>query len=270
MRFTPFLFLPAFLLLLLAPGCGSGEVAEEASSGPEAPSLSAAELRAAYLQYLAELTDTLPARQIVEPGKLYPVDEALNDTAFFVFRENLRAAVQSREILELLPHISDSIIGPGGEKGLEAFTGRWELESESKIRQSPLWEILSRVMGSGGAFTDGGRAFRAPYAYATFPRDTYDAAQFGAVTGAGVRMRASTSLNSTILTLVSHDIVPILEVSQQDQTIGSETYPWVKLRSPDGQEGFIWGKFVWHAGMFHAVFRQQQGVWQLTRLSTGP
>ena len=38
-------------------------------------------------------------------GKLYPVDQAPKDTAFFIFREQLKEAIRKKETFQLLPHL---------------------------------------------------------------------------------------------------------------------------------------------------------------------
>ncbi len=252
------------VVLFSCGGEGQGE-AEQASPTAEQPSPAA--LRSAYARHLSALGDTLPSSQIVEPGKLYPVDEALKDTLFFVFREELLDAVRARDILEVMKHVSEAIEGPEDEKGLEAFTRRWGLESESQIQGSELWQKLEQTLTEGGAFDASGSRFLAPFAFATFPRETYDTTLFGAVTGAGVRLRSAPTLNSTILTLVSNDIVPVLEIEPETQTIGDDTFPWARISSPGETEGFIWGKFLWHPGRYHAIFTRSGGQWALTRFA---
>lgn len=227
-------------------------------------------IRQLYQQLLAAKKDTLPLRQIREVGKLYPVDEAPQDTAFFIFREQLLQTIQRREVFHLMDIIHPEIKADfGGSGGVADFVSMWELDSPEKAKNSKVWETLAKVLQNGGAFQNGGKRFVAPYIFATWP-DTYDAFEYSAITGSGVRLRSAPNLQSRTLTMVNYDIVKVLETTPIEETIGGETFPWVKIQLANETEGYVFGKFVASSVGFRAAFeRQPNGKWLMTFLVAG-
>ncbi len=257
------------LYAVLSAGCSGGtepEGAAEDSLERKAQKADPASLRQAYQNYQEAREDPMPTHQIEEAGKLYPVDEAPLDTAFFVFREELIDAVEEKNIFAVMEAVADDIkVGSGGENGIAAFAGAWQLESEEKTQQSPLWKVLAEMLRRGGAFHKDRRRFVAPYVYATWPEE-YDAFTHAAVNGAGVRLRSEPSLRSRILTMVSYDIVEFLGEEDKTETIDGKTYPWIHLKTPDGTEGYLWGKFIDRPTGYRAGFEKRDDVWKMVFL----
>lgn len=227
-------------------------------------------LRQLYQQLLGTRSDSLPLHLIREEGKLYPVDEAPRDTAFFVFREKLKQALDRRDVFHLMDIIHPDIkVSFGGEQGVADFVTVWELDKPERANQSQIWDALGRVLRNGGTFSNGGRTFIAPYIFSTWP-DTYDAFEYGALTGSGVRLRTQPSLQSQTRKLVSYDVVQVLETSDQQETIGGETHPWYKIKLADETEGYVYGKFLASSIDYRAGFEQQNnGRWMMTFFVAG-
>ena len=257
-------------LPLLNCGGGTFDAGGETEAAAKAATPDRDSLRKAYLALSKEKRDTLPRKQTPEAGKLYPVDEAPMDTAFFVFREKLLKAVEAKDIFPLMEAIDEHIkIGSGGENGLAAFARQWELESEERTQQSALWKVLASVLRGGGTFENGRRRFIAPYVSATWP-EAYDPLSHAAVTGAGVRMREAPSLNSRILTLVSNDVVVFLGESENPETVDGVTAPWIHVKTLDGTEGYVWGEFILRPADYRAEFQLgEDGQWRMDLLATG-
>lgn len=263
------LWFPLSIVLLAA--CGStSETDEKATPAEEAAGLNPDSIRQLYQQLLAARTDTLPASQVREAGKLYPVDEAPRDTHFFLFREQLLDAVQGRNLFHLMDVIHPQIkVDFGGSAGVADFVTTWQLDTPEKAEQSPVWDILEDVLRQGGSFADQGRLFTAPYVYATWPPD-FDAYEYVAITGSGVRVRSAPSLQSQTLTMVSYDILKRLETSPVEETIGGETHPWVKIQLPDEREGYVYGKYVRSSIDYRVGFEKQSSTrWLMTFLLAG-
>lgn len=268
------IYLLVFLTFSLA-ACGNDATSPEASETSAISTAAGAPiqkdtLRQLYKQLLAAKSETLPARQIREAGKLYPVDEALTDTSFFVFREQFLRAVRRKELFQLMDVIHPEIkVDFGGAGGVADFVKVWELDSPEKAKNSRIWDILESMLNQGGAFSDGGQRFTAPYIFATWP-DDYDAFEYWAITGSGVRLRSAPSLQSSTVTMVSHDIVKYLETSEKQETIGGEVHPWVKIELTDGKQGYVYGKFAQSSIGFRAAFeRQPSGKWLMVFLVAG-
>jgi len=258
-------------LLFFFVACAKKEPDPANSAQGTSPSaLTAPALQSAYQKYQNQRTDTLPTYQVQEAGKLYPVDQAPRDTAFFVLREQLREAVRKRDIFPIMEALHPEIkVSFGSEHGPEGFIEIWGLQSEEQTAQSGLWKVLGRVLDGGGVFQNGGKTFIAPYVFATWP-DSEDAFDRVAITGAGVRVRSQPNLQSRIITSLSYNIVEFVQRTDQELTIDGETHNWMKIKTPDGQEGFAWGKYVTSPIGFRAGFeRQSDGQWLMTFFLAG-
>lgn len=227
--------------------------------------LSQDSMRVLYLERIKKQEAPFPTQQILEKDKLYPVDEAPLDTSFFVFREQLKDAVQKKDIFFLLDKIDENIIIGEQLQGLSSFAQHWELTSEAAMLESSLWEVLDQLLHSGGVFNEFGNQFLAPYYFATYPEEERSA-QAGLILGAGVRMRSAPELNSKILKNLTHDRVQIMETTAEQTTINEESFPWVKLRTKDQTEGYVWGKFVGQPLQAQLVFKKTNRGWKVVRL----
>jgi len=260
------------LTLFIAPFSACTNQSADTSDSQQAEAqeaISPDSLRRAYLSYRSQQSDPLPLRQIVEAGKLYPVDEAPRDTAFFVFRERLLDAVNRRDIFPVMEAVDEQVkVGFSSENGLPAFITAWNLTSEEKIPGSGLWEVLEKVLRGGGVFQERDSRFVAPYVFATWP-DAFDAVTHAAVAGAGVRLREAPNLTSRILTVVSNDVVLFLGKTEATETIGGETFPWVHVKTLSGTEGYVWGRFVEQPTGYRAVFEKRNGRWKMVSLLAG-
>lgn len=257
----------SIVLSILLGACGSQENGTDTMVTEEKAVINRDSLRRAYQRLMAAREDPLPTQQIIEAGKLYPVDEAPLDTAFFVFRENLRIAVIDKNIFGVMETVDENIkVGSGSEEGLAAFATTWGLETEEKTQQSELWSVLKETLSKGGTFDNNRRRFVAPYVFSSWP-DNYDATTHAAITGAGVRLRDAPSLNSRTKTMVSHDIVELLQITNQTETIDGETHPWIHIKTLDGTEGYVWGKFVERPTGYRAGFeRDGEERWKMVLL----
>lgn len=266
------IYLCASLLLMVFTACGGGppDADGDVLVAGEQASLNPDSIRQLYQQLLAARTDTLPVSQVREAGKLYPVDEAPRDTHFFIFREQLQDAVQGRNLFHLMDVIHPQIkVDFGDGSGVADFVTTWQLDTPEKAGRSPVWGILENVLSQGGVFTDGGSLFTAPYIFATWPQD-FDAYEYVAITGSGVRVRSAPSLQSQTLTMVSYDIVKRLDTTTMEETIGGETHPWVKIQLPDEREGYVYGKYVHSPIGYRAAFEKQpSNKWLMTFLLAG-
>ena len=223
-----------------------------------------------YQKWKASRSDSLPVQSIIETGKLYPVDEAPLDTSLFILRESLRYAIQNKKIIPILEALSSQCkVSFGGPEGVEGFIDMWGLESEEKTLESPLWEVLDKVLSNGGTFSDQGNMFTAPYTFANWP-PSVDAFTHLVVDGAGVRLRKNPSLQSDILANLNHDIVLLVENTDEKLTIDGETFPWVKVKTLNDEEGYVWGKYLISAIDYRAGFRKKQdNNWHITFFLAG-
>jgi hypothetical protein len=258
------------LVFLFILGYGCGGDAPPADTATETVSrVPPDSLRQLYRQYRLMRTDTLPARQVQERHKLYPVDEAPTDTAFFVFREQLLQAVQQHDVFALLDAVDKDIrVSGAAEPGVAGLVSHYGL-TPAAADSLPIWPILEELLKAGGTFSDNGRAFTAPYYAATWP-EALPKNEYAAITGSGVRIRSAPNLSSDIVKTVSYELARYLETTDQTEVIGGETHPWSRIELSGGKVGFVYGKFVARPTGYQARFEKtgpQQ--WAMTQLIHG-
>lgn len=271
MRKLPLLFYPLLCLL----SCQSDKATADASG--DTPTTETVQVLTdsviqSYQTLLTNREEVFPLECNPEAGKVNPADGAPKDTLFFLFREQLKTIVANKDIFALLPYVNENIkTGFGGEDGLQEFIQMWGLDSPEKIPQSDLWSTLETLLSLGGQFNDYGKGsyFEAPYLGPCWP-DDIEPYEFGAVMGAGVRLRSGPGLSTKILKTLSYDLVEYLETTPTEETISGETHPWIKVRLADGMEGFLYGKFYRSPLDFRAGFQQNStGQWQMVLLVAG-
>lgn len=259
----------------------SGESTEQTNGTLASTAGESIMLRQAYHDYYAKLEPKFPVHCVSEANKANPADEAVTDTAFFVFRERLREIVVQKDIFKLLEQINPNIkVDFGGGHGLQDFIKTWELDSPEKVPQSRLWPTLEEILALGGTFStfdnykDGKnlgqiKYFQAPYLDACMPADG-DPYIDAAVIGAGVRLRNGPGLNSKVVAKLSYDVIEFIEETPIEETIGGETHSWIKVKLKDGTEGFLYGKFFRSPIDFRAIFEQNEaGAWKMITLIAG-
>lgn len=259
------LFLSIFYLL----SCKSDrKAAENAASKAAERTINQDSIRQRYVELIKNRHNSMRTQQIVEAGKLYPVDEAPTDTSFYVFREGLWDIVQKRDKFSLLEVVDENVqVEFGAPTGIAPFVEQWNLDNPND--SSAIWETLKTLLSEGGTFDKDKQTFMAPYYIATFP-DTYDANTVGVIIGQGVRVRAATNLDSEILKTISYDILPVLDWQVKQDTVDGESDYWVKVKLSEQQQGYVFGKLIGSPYDFRVVFtRQPNGAWHLTALVKG-
>jgi hypothetical protein len=48
-----------------------------------------------------------------------------------------------------------------------------------------------------------------------------------------------------------------------------EPAAWARVVAPDGQAGYVYGRYVWAPDHLRFVFEKVDGEWKLTRVSSG-
>ncbi len=264
-------FAYGFLLLLFFGilSCNnSATIAEKAANKAADQVINPDSIRQLYTKLIKNRRDSMPLRQIIEPRKLYPVDEGPTDTFFYAFREGLMDIIEKHDKFRLLEVVDENVQTEfGAPTGVAHFVEKWNLASVKD--SSAIWETLKSLITLGGTFDKDRKTFLAPYYCATFP-DTYDANTDGIITGAGVRVRAATDLNSQILKTISYDILPVLNWEVKKDTIDGVADQWVQVRLSDKVQGYVFGKFVGSPYDYRVVFtRQPNRAWHLTALVKG-
>lgn len=226
-------------------------------------------------QQLSESKYTLPKwplKSKVENGKAYPWDEGPTDPIFNAFRDRLYKAVKEKDVDYLLSVTFDTIHFSFGEMASkDAFIKSFELDT--KPETSRLWPELATVLELGGSFYTDYRTsyqnFSAPFVNNLTVLD--DAYTSGVIIGEKVRLREGPGLNSKIKGSLSWDIYEHIEQSNWVQdTINGEVASWIHLKTENGEEGYVFGKFARFPVDYRVGFRQyEKGKWRMESFIAG-
>jgi hypothetical protein len=195
-------------------------------------------------------------------AKLYPVDEAVRDPSFFVFRARLLRAVHERDesfLLSILaPEIKSSF---GGEEGIEDFKTYWGLDRPD----TEVWQVLLSVLILGGSF-QGDSYFVAPYVNSRFPGDL-NGYEHGVIVEEMVPVRREPTAASESLAVLSFDIV---RVTDWTPVPGGECgQQWIPVELGGGTQGFVLSGQIRSPIDYRAMFEKTGEKWILTILVAG-
>lgn len=201
-------------------------------------------------------------------NRVLPVDEAYKNPDFLEFRQKLLRALDEKNLGFLLKHIDENIkVSFGGHQGIEDFIKYWELDKQPQ--ESKIWKTLEETMKLGGKFDKNNlNYFTAPYTFLSEKiSDPYSEL---IITGTNVRIRQQPSLQGRILGSLSYEIVTsMFEDNLPSTTINGETYPWVKLKTQTGVEGYVYGKYVRSPIDYRVNFQKKGDSWKMVFFVAG-
>lgn len=262
-----------FMLLLIASvaACGGGDTVQDeqgsdTASIEEMEAAKADALRKSYVELKAKREHKMPSSNIFEKGKVNPYDEALKDTAFFVFREQLLLAIAQKDAFSLLEHTEQDVQLENDVSGIPQLVETWGLGSPEGINNSEIWPLLESVLMKGGGFDSSQSHFYAPYWY--YPLSTSSDKKYGVINARGVRIRQGADLSSPVVKTVSLDKVEYLGTTEQNTTIGDEAFPWIHVRTTGGNvDGYVWAKFYRDVNSAHIIFaKNKEGEWLISTI----
>jgi hypothetical protein len=212
---------------------------------------------------LLALIACISPAQTAEPSrKLLPVDEAAKNPSFFLFRAKLQEAIAKKDVAYVLSVIAPDIqTGFDGENGSGAFKKKWNLEKPDEA--SELWPLLARTLAMGGKFDKDG-SFQAPYTSAAWPEE-FDSFEYTAVVGENVRVREKADAQSAVVATLSFEVVALAQSDAPQE----EKPMWIKVKLPNGREGYIREEYVSMAIGFRAYFEKKNGMWLMTAFLAG-
>jgi hypothetical protein len=219
------------------------------------------------------LTFSLPAAsgQLSESPKTYrarqlrPIDEGQQDPSFHAFRQKMLEAISRKDAKSLLSVVDPNIqISFGGEEGIQAFRELWKPEDVN----SEVWNTLAQLLRLGGTFGESKNEFWAPYVFSRFP-DNYDGFDFLAIIARDVKVRSEPNDKAPMIASLSYDIVLNLSGSDSQEPKNKADPIWVRIRLPDGREGFVSALFIRSPTDYRAGFKKNAGKWLLTHFVAG-
>ncbi len=189
-------------------------------------------------------------------AKLYPIDEAVQDSSLMLFRLRLIEALVERDTAFVYAHLAPEVkISFGDADGLDSFKMIWQPDAPD----SKFWITMAGIIGAGGIYDaspdygDAEATFIAPYYFAAFP-DEYDGFEYAVVVGERVRVRSAPNTDSEILAALSYDIVPLISPSSDG---------WVQIELADGKEGFMASRYIKSPIGYRAGFEKVNGRWRI-------
>jgi hypothetical protein len=191
-----------------------------------------------------------------QPLPVKPVDEAVTDPDFFLFRARVQMALAARDTAAIMRIVDRGILNSlGGDGGPQEFRERWELKTPEK---SQLWTTLGFVLGLGGRFLEDSM-FYAPYTMGATLGDGFEAL---IVLGANVPVHAGPAVTAKVIDTVSFE-----EVTKWREK--SSTGEWEPIRTVKGRTGWMHQQFLRSPIDYRAGFVRRQGRWWLRALVAG-
>jgi uncharacterized protein len=208
-------------------------------------------LRRAGYQFI----DPVP-KDSAAPLPIKPVDEAVTDPEFFVFRARVQTALAAHDTAEIMRIVDEDILNSlGGDGGPQEFRERWDLGTPEK---SQLWTTLGFVLALGGRFFEDSM-FYAPYSMGGTLGDGFEAL---IVLDANVPVHAGPSATSKVIDTVSFE-----EVTKWREK--STTGGWEPVRTAEGRRGWVQQRSLRSPIDYRAGFVRRQGRWWLRALVAG-
>ena len=183
------------------------------------------------------------------------VDEATSDPTLVAYRNELLAAVRSRDLEALMKLVDPKIrTSFGGGGGAEDFRRMFD--------DPKMWADLEQILTLGGTFLDAGdgKAFWAPYVYSTWP-EASDAFTSSAVIADDVPLLDQP--NGKPIATLSRNIVERVEAP------GSLPGEWTQVKTTDGRTGYVASKSLRSPVAYRAGFNKEAERWRMTGLVAG-
>jgi uncharacterized protein len=185
-----------------------------------------------------------------------PVDEAVTDPEFFLFRARVQTALATHDTAEIMRIVEPGILNSfGGDGGREEFRQHWGLTTPE---QSQLWSTLGFVLALGGRF-QGDSIFYAPYLVEGTSGDGFESL---VVLGVNVAVHAGPASTSQVIDTLSFE-----EVTKWREK--SITRGWEPVRTSRGRTGWVLQRHLRSPIDYRAGFVRRDGQWWLRALVAG-
>jgi hypothetical protein len=185
-----------------------------------------------------------------------PVDEAVTDPEFFLFRARVQAALAAHDTAEIMRILEPGILNSfGGDGGRKEFREQWALATPEK---SQLWNALGFVLALGGRFLEDS-VFYAPYLFDGVKGDGFETL---VVLGANVSVHAGPAPTFGVIDTVSFE-----EVTKWREK--STTQGWEPIRTSKGRTGWVPQRHLRSPIDYRAGFVRHEGRWWLRALVAG-
>ncbi len=199
--------------------------------------------------------------------RLPPVDESPQDPSFALFRENLLAAIQRKD-LPFIKNILDAEIQfsfGGGYEGLSPRSGFLKFfELDQNPEKSPFWQEFQTAL-TLGCTQEPPSGFDCPYVFSRWP-DRFDPFDYKVVIQKDAPLRKKPDPQSKVLRKTDYEILYTpLKGGESDET---ET-EWAVIHLSRKKRGYILKRQLRSPIDYRALFEKKAGRWQLTAFIAG-
>jgi hypothetical protein len=148
----------------------------------------------------------------------------------------------------------------------EKFDSCWNM-SPSSYKNSKLWQILSIALKKGGIKE--GEYIIFPYYTQAFPKG-YGGYDYSFIDGVKANIRSKPNKSSKVIANYSYVIVRrSYDKSKNRETIGGVTDYWYPIITPNGQKGYVFGKFLSSSVDCRIFFKKYNGKWLIKYIACG-
>ncbi|NPV02097.1 MAG: SH3 domain-containing protein [Brevinematales bacterium] len=185
----------------------------------------------------------------------------------------LKKIVKNKDLYGLSLFCSTNIrFSFGNPRGWEGFVKDWHLDDHPE--KSKLWQTLEFALNNGGTYDTEKQIYTAPYWFDSMEmpdelNDERDYTSYQLIAGKNVNIRHSPSPDSEVIAQLSYEVVYIIEETKIEEKVSGENYPWVKIKMADGNEGYVFGKYLYHPLDYRALFKIEDNIWKMTAFVAG-
>jgi hypothetical protein len=209
-------------------------------------------------------------------------DETARDPEFAAFRQRLEKAVEKRDaqfVGLLIP-----------SKGVPLGFGRPQTIADIKLNdpKARIWGMLEKALAAGCGtmvvesmiVADGWicptvqREFAKQYPSTPGSQGIEYELSKVIVVGDRVNVRSKPSLNSSVIAVLSNEVVDFdrrsFENSQEEQIEAySPIEGWTPIILPNNKKGYVYSRYAFHPLEYRVIFQKVKGQWQIVQMPGG-
>lgn len=224
-------------------------------------------MNASLLLSSVALALALYSQAYANENRMMPEDEADRDLSLVEFREQMRQAVDQKNVDAFLRMVAEDVsVSAKKSGGLNSFKKSWQIES----LDSELWPTMKAILSMGGGFlrSERGVKFCAPYTFVNFPSNL-DIYAHGIVIKDNVAVKASPSQNSANLLNLSYHVVKVADWRSIEDN-NNPNFRWLKIKTLEGREGYVEKTAIRSPADYSACFLNSDDEgWKLISLIAG-
>lgn len=209
-------------------------------------------------------------------------DDTASDPDFAQFRQQLGQAIKKRDaefVASLIP-----------AQGIALGFGRPQTLKDLNLEdpEASFWNLLDKALGStcGTASVEAvGKmdGWVCPTVYREFyrqypPKQNTQGIEYEishvVVVGDRVNVRAQPSLNSSVIAVLSNELVKFdsraFENSKEEQIEAHNPIDgWTPVTLPNRKKGYVYNRYAYHPLEYRVIFTKAQGQWQIVQVPGG-